>query len=84
MIYLPPYLPDYNPIEESFSKLKAWLRRHENDLITPETLPYLIHQVADSITEEDVAGWYYDCGYIDQGMVIDSTVVAKKINERVA
>jgi len=26
--YLPPYLPDYNPIEESFSALKAWMRRN--------------------------------------------------------
>ena len=24
--YLPPYSPDYNPIEESFSALKAWMR----------------------------------------------------------
>lgn len=26
--YLPPYSPDYNPIEMSFSVLKAWVRRH--------------------------------------------------------
>jgi transposase len=26
--YLPLYLPDYNPIEESFSTLKAWIRRN--------------------------------------------------------
>ena len=26
--YLPPYSPDYNPIEESFSALKAWMRRN--------------------------------------------------------
>ena len=31
--YLPPYSPDYNPIEESFSKLKAWIRRN-NALIS--------------------------------------------------
>jgi len=30
--YLPPYSPDFNPIEESFSALKAWMRRHR-DLI---------------------------------------------------
>ena len=26
--YLPPYSPDYNPIELTFSMLKAWMRRH--------------------------------------------------------
>lgn len=26
--FLPPYSPDYNPIELTFSVLKAWIRRH--------------------------------------------------------
>jgi transposase len=26
LIYLPPYSPDFNPIEETFSFIKAWLR----------------------------------------------------------
>lgn len=25
-LYLPPYSPDFNPIELAFSKLKTWLR----------------------------------------------------------
>ena len=28
LAFLPPYSPDYNPIGESSSGLKAWLRRH--------------------------------------------------------
>ena len=28
MKYLPPYLPDYSPIELTFSVLKAWIRRY--------------------------------------------------------
>jgi transposase len=27
LLYLPPYSPDYNPIEEAFSKIKALVRR---------------------------------------------------------
>ncbi len=27
LIYLPPYSPDFNPIEEAFAKLKALLRK---------------------------------------------------------
>ena len=26
--YLPPYSPDFNPIEEAFAELKAWYKRH--------------------------------------------------------
>ena len=26
--YLPPYSPDYNPIEEAFAELKQWLRKN--------------------------------------------------------
>ncbi len=29
LAFLPPYSPDYNPIEELFSGLKAWMRRHK-------------------------------------------------------
>ena len=32
LIFLPPYCPDYNPIEELFSYLKYYLKEHE-DLI---------------------------------------------------
>jgi transposase len=28
LMYLPPYSPDLNPIEEFFAKLKAFIRRH--------------------------------------------------------
>lgn len=26
--YLPPYSPDYNPIEEAFAEMKAWMRKN--------------------------------------------------------
>jgi len=29
LIYLPPYSPDLNPIEEAFSYVKAYLKAHE-------------------------------------------------------
>jgi transposase len=27
LLYLPPYSPDFNPIEKAYSKLKAFLRK---------------------------------------------------------
>ena len=26
--YLPPYSPDFNPIEEAFAELKAWIKKN--------------------------------------------------------
>ena len=26
--YLPPYSPDFNPIEEAFAEMKAWMKRN--------------------------------------------------------
>jgi hypothetical protein len=28
LVYLPPYSPNLNPIEQSFAQLKAWMRKH--------------------------------------------------------
>ena len=63
LIYLPPYSPDFNPIEEAFSAIKAWLRRHERDFIHEVQLPWLIHQAAAMISASDAIGWFQDCGY---------------------
>ncbi len=64
LIYLPPYSPDFNPIEEAFSSIKAWLRRHESLYVDPEQLQWLIHLAAASVTAEMAWGWFKDCGYI--------------------
>lgn len=64
LIYLPPYSPDFNPIEEAFSKIKTWLRRHENEFTHENQLPWLIHQAAAAVSAGDAIGWFRDCGYI--------------------
>jgi hypothetical protein len=28
LVFLPPYSPDLNPIEEAFAELKAWMRKN--------------------------------------------------------
>jgi hypothetical protein len=63
LIYLPPYSPDLNPIEQAFSSIKAWLRRHETEALRPEIRPWLIQQAVLSVTEEDAIGWILNCGY---------------------
>lgn len=63
-MYLPPYSPDFNPIEEAFSAIKAWLRRNESQMTGNIQLPWLIHQAIYAITASDAMGWFHDCGYI--------------------
>jgi hypothetical protein len=70
-VYLPAYSPDYNPIELAFSKMKASIRREGQEARAilgtndeAEVTAMLFHHVY-SVTEEDAAGWYRHCGYID-------------------
>lgn len=59
-VRLPPYSPDYNPIEEMWSKLKARLRR-----TAARTTPALYQAIADAldhITTEDIRGWFRHSG----------------------
>jgi transposase len=59
--YLPPYSPDFNPIEHAFSKLKALLRQAAAR--TPEALEAAIGAALPVLTAADAAGWFAHCGY---------------------
>ncbi len=59
--FLPSYSPDFSPIEEAFSKLKAFLRRA--GARTREALEEAIIQALATITAQDAQGWFGHCGY---------------------
>ena len=61
LLYLPPYSPDFNPIELAFSKLKTWLRTAQAR--TRQALEAVIQTAADWITEHDAKNWFDHCGY---------------------
>jgi transposase len=61
LLFLPSYSPDLSPIEEAFSKLKAFLR--QVGARTPETLQEAIGQALLTITPHDALGWFTHCGY---------------------
>ncbi|KJA12883.1 hypothetical protein HYPSUDRAFT_152189, partial [Hypholoma sublateritium FD-334 SS-4] len=63
LIYLPPYSPDFNPIEQAFHSIKCWLRRQEAQAVSAEVRPWLIHQAIDTVTQEMAEGWIQNCGY---------------------
>jgi transposase len=61
LIYLPPYSPDFNPIEQAFSKLKSYLR--EACARSQQTLTDLIGEALHKITVSDAEGFFKHCGY---------------------
>jgi len=61
LIYLPPYSPDYNPIEQAFSKLKGYLR--EACARSRERLMEVIGEALSTITASDAEGFFEHCGY---------------------
>jgi transposase len=61
LMYLPPYSPDFNPIELAWSKVKIILRR-----LKARTFPDLIEalrQALLAITPQDIHPWFAHCGY---------------------
>jgi transposase len=61
LIYLPPYSPDFNPIEEAFSKIKGILRRIEAR--TREVLVGALGEAISAVTARDARGFFEHCGY---------------------
>ena len=61
LVYLPPYSPDFSPIEEAFSKIKAHLRKAKAR--TRGALLEAIGRALSAITAQDAAGYFGHCGY---------------------
>jgi transposase/uncharacterized protein YnzC (UPF0291/DUF896 family) len=60
--FLPPYSPDFNPIELCWSKVKTALR--EAKARTLDTLVEAIAQALRSISLTDIQNWFAHCGYV--------------------
>jgi len=61
LLYLPPYSPDFNPIEQAFSKLKAHLRKAAERTI--HGLWDAIGRILDLYTPAECASYFIACGY---------------------
>lgn len=62
LVYLPPYSPDLNPIEQAFAKLKAPLRK-----LAPRTVSRLGDALADLLdrfTPQECANYLANAGYV--------------------
>jgi transposase len=62
--FLPPYSPDFDPIEEAFSKVKALLRRAQARVL--EALFEATEEALLAISAQDARGYFEHCGYAIQ------------------
>jgi transposase len=61
LVYLPPYSPDFNPIEEAFSKIKRQIRKAEAR--SREALVEAIGTAISALSAQDARGFFEHCGY---------------------
>ena len=62
LLYLPPYSPDFSPIEPAWSKINALLRKAAAR--TRVALEAALLPALDAISPQDAAGFFAHCGYI--------------------
>jgi len=69
-MYLPPYSPDFNPIEECFSFMKAYIRRHgfrfRSEVETGhKDKPYMfLFEALNVVKAQDAWGWFHHSKYV--------------------
>ena len=61
VLFLSPYSPDFNPIENLWSKLKTNMRGIGGR--SREALEAALKQALDLVTADDITGWFAHCGY---------------------
>ncbi len=64
LLYLPPYSPDFNPIEQAWSKTKQLICSAKAR--TLEVLEAAVAQALASVTAENASAWFRHCGYTIQ------------------
>lgn len=61
LMFLPSYSPDFNPIEEAFSKVKTLLRKAKARSF--EALVEVTGAALCAVSEQDALGFFAHCGY---------------------
>jgi DDE superfamily endonuclease len=68
LLYLPPYSPDLNPIEEAFAKLKALV--HRAGARTREAVIKALGRALEAVTARDACGYFEHRGYRAPGQLL--------------
>lgn len=64
VVFLPPYSPTFNPIEQAFAKVKSFLRRHHRSFISAGLDDAAaVFAAFHAISSSDCAGYVRNSGY---------------------
>lgn len=61
LLYLPPYSPDFNPIEQCWAKIKEHLRAAKARLL--EMLDQAVTEAIAAVSAHNATAWFRHCGY---------------------
>lgn len=61
VLYIPPYSPEFNPIEETWAKLKDIIRRVETR--TRHAFDSAVASAVEQVRKADILGWFSYAGY---------------------
>ena len=64
VVFLPPYSPDYNPIETAFSVIKLWIKRNYDFMQTCNDSIYALSVVCSQITSQMVQSFFNSSIYL--------------------
>jgi transposase len=62
LVYLPPYSPDWSPIEPCWSAIKTRLRGLKAR--TRQALDHALTKIVNTVSNRDARGWFAHCGYV--------------------
>lgn len=62
LVFLPPYSPELNPIEECWSKVKGLMRKAAAR--TRDALDEAVRSALEAVTPSNIAGWFRHAGYV--------------------
>lgn len=62
--FLPPYSPDLNPIERSFSVIKSWIKRHKEFMENYNDPIHALMLACAQITSDDAKGFFSNSIYM--------------------
>ena len=63
VLFLPPYSPDYMPIELCFSYIKYYLKSHDEILQAVSDPSVVLKSAFDSVTQDQCSSWIKKCNY---------------------
>ena len=64
LIFLPPYSPDLNPLEEAFSQVKKIMKQNDTLFQVSSAPRVLLCLAFGAVTKEDCAGYIAHSGYV--------------------